>query len=65
MTQNQFECPQCTAKFPNEGSLERHMRMAHSQPQHACPDCGAIFQSEDELDAHVRALHPESQQHPS
>jgi len=65
MANEEFQCSECGAKFPNEASLERHQRMAHSQPQHICEECGLIFNSEDELQAHVRAAHPEKQINPT
>ena len=61
MTTQEFQCQECGAQFPNEASLERHQRMAHSHLDYTCEECGITFNSQDELDAHVRAAHPEKQ----
>jgi transposase-like protein len=59
MSQNKYECEECSAVFYTKEDMEKHNRTVHSRFR--CDLCGETFGSEAEWEAHNAIAHPEIQ----
>lgn len=50
---HKFKCPSCSASFPNDNRLKRHMNIAHVN--FVCYLCGSKFETNSELNAHQQS----------